>query len=813
MSATMTMPQLAMPQQPDPAAVQGGSGQDPTASDPSRGTPEQKQEQLQLSDEEKKWLLWLRRDYKMSWGPNRRARVKAVLKAFEVLKGNPYLSFDPDGFQWYDPISAAINGTQSEDDVELYRYNNNIYQMLCLSFMAALSPQVPKVRYQPDDADNELDQATARRASTMMAIIERKNTISSLQKQELLHLWTGGCYFSYSRYVIDGDRAGVTNVPVIEPVDTQVLPDRFVCPSCGEVTPANDIGPWARPTCPGCQAEFDEGDFYPAESLPIPQEVGKKEVPNGMVMINVFGLMNADGAPYATDLYETPILDLEVETDVASIRGSYPDSWTRIREQVGSSGSAEGDADRMARLQQSSAAASRSGYMSASLVTYSRCWIQPWAFNRLEDQKVAESLKEKFPNGCKLVSCGDIEFLEAVPEKLTEHWSWCGTVRGMGLYPFAVGDAALDIQERINDTANIVAEHMDRTASPTILVDEDAVDAEALSGQAMPPGRMTTIKRKGANMAKPISEVLFQPRFQIDNAIYEYGENLIMLAQLVSGVQPQIFGGSDPNVQTASGQAQMLNTALGRLGLFWDQIREEHATRSENSVKCFAKNMPEKVRHVVEGDTDSGFENEYILLSEMQGSFCAYPESDQGFPATYAEIRDRLMTLLQDAANPFVQEFLSDPDNMKVVARYVAPPGIKTPNEAARTKYKRLLSELSKSEPYEVMPEEAAAFGIVTQTPMFMPQTSTGVVMLDDFDADSYDLIVKLCMEWGKNNWKMRETNPAGYENVRAFLRQASQKQAEQAVRAAVTAAQTATEDGPPGAGAPQAPAETAPAA
>jgi hypothetical protein len=51
----------------------------------------------------------------------------------------------------------------------------------------------------------------------------------------------------------------------------------------------------------------------------------------------------------------------------------------------------------------------------------------------------------------------------------------------MGLYPFAVGDAALDMQDRINDVANIVHEHMDRTASPTILVDEEAVDAEALA--------------------------------------------------------------------------------------------------------------------------------------------------------------------------------------------------------------------------------------------------------------------------------------------------------------------------------------------
>lgn len=802
MTPTLT-PDLAQAEQP----MQQPQGQDPTPSDPNRGTPEQNAEVVQLTEDEKKKLLELRRDYKLSWAPNRRARVKQVLRAFEVLKGNPYVAFDSDGFQWYDPIGQAIQGGSNADDEELYRFNNNIYQMLCLSFMAALSAGIPKVRYQPEDADDEMDLATARRASTMMAIVERKNNVSSLQKQELLHLWTGGCYFSYSRYVIDADRAGVTQQPVIQPVDTQVSPDRFLCPNCGDVTPADEIGPWTQPMCPNCRYQFGEEDFHPSESLPIPQEVGTQEVPNGMVMINIFGLMNVDAAPYATDLYETPILDLEVETDIAAIRGNYPAAWTKLSESVGVAGTPEGDSDRVARIQQTSSAAMRSGYLANRLITYSRCWIQPWAFNHIDDQETAEGLKKKFPTGCKLVSVGDTEFLEATPSKLTENWTWCGTVRGMGIYPFAVGDAALDVQDRINDTANIIHEHMDRTASPTILIDDDIVDSEALAGKSMPPGRMTPVKRRNQQMNKPLSDIMFQPQFHVDSKIYDYGENLIQLAQLVSGVLPQIFGGSDPNVKTASGQQQMLNTALGRLNLFWDQIREEHARRAENCVKSFAKNMGDKVRFV-ERSEDNGFENEYVMLSEMQGSFEAYPESDQGFPSTYAEIRDRLMQMMADVNNPFVQAFMGDPDNIKVVARYLAPPDIKVPNDDARTKYKRIIGELAKSEPFEVMPEEAAAFGMQVMAPTFLPQTDAGLMLPDpDFDAPHYDMIVELCIKWGMSNWKMRETNPAGYENVRAYLRLAAQKQQEAAVRQAVTAAQVATQNGPPGAppeGAPQ---------
>lgn len=782
--------------------------QEPTQDDPSKGTPEEKQQQAGLSDAAKRALLNLRRDYKLSWTPNRRAIVSRVLKAFEFLKGNAYPSFDPDGFQWYNALAAATDGLGNNADPDLYQFNNNIYQMLALSFIAALSPQVPKCRYMPENADEEMDIATARRASTMMSLIERKNNIQALQKQELLHLWTGGMYASYTRFVVDGDRFKTTKQPIIEPVDTQVLPDRFICPECGNVTPADSISPFSVAKCQACGHQFGGEDFYEAENLPIPTEVGKEDVPNGMTQVSVFGALHLDGAPYANDLFETPIWDLEVETDKAAVIAAYPGSEDAIRKVVGTNSMPDGERDRLARIQQTSASGMRSGYLSTSLVTYSRCWIQKWAFYTIEDKQTRQELQSNFPDGCKLVSVGT-EFLDAVPAKLTDEWTWCGTLRGFGLYPIAVGDASLSVQERIDDTANTTHEHMDRTASPTILVDEDAIDGEAMAGESMPPGKLTLIKRKQAHMQKALQDLIYQPTFSIDPHIYTYQADLIQLAQLVSGVRPEIFGGSDKNVQTASGQRQMLNQAVGRLGLFWDQIREEHANRAENAVKSFAANMPEKVHNVIDGDTDSGFENEWVLLTEMQGSFHAYPESDQGFPMMAAEIRDRLMDMVEMAEkNPVIQAYLLDPDNQKTVARYILPPEIKITGDAARTKTKRIIAELAKTEPLEVPAEGAAALGVVTNLPViFLPQTSVGL-KLPDKDMDDMQLIVALCKEWAEKNWKQAETNPGGYENVRAYLRIASQFAQEQAVAPAVAALQGAAASGAgaPGTEAPPAP-------
>jgi hypothetical protein len=180
-------------------------------------------------------------------------------------------------------------------------------------------------------------------------------------------------------------------------------------------------------------------------------------------------------------------------------------------------------------------------------------------------------------------------------------------------------------------------------------------------------------------------------------------------------------------------------------------------------VKCFARNMDDEARHVIEGDSESGYENEFILLTEMQGSFHAYPESDAGFPASYAEIRDRLMELLGNLKkNPFLMAFLDDPDNVQTIARYTLPPNIKVPGNDERTKIKRILSQLAKMDAMEV--PDPMNPGQMTYIPTFFP----------DRDFDDMEMIVKLAKAWGQKHWQLAYTDPLKFENVRAYLRSSS---------------------------------------
>src|SRR5258707_12577092 len=109
--------------------------------------------------------------------------------------------------------------------------------------------------------------------------------------------------------------------------------------------------------------------------------------------------------------------------------------------------------------------------------------------------------------------------------------------------------------------------------------------------------------------------------------------------ELISGTPPQIFGGSgDPHIETMGGQQQQLTTAMGKLSLFWDNVRDEHADAAEIAVACAQKNMTDDWKNAVT-DESGQYRNDYVRLDEMQGSVHAYPESDQNFPMTYAEVK------------------------------------------------------------------------------------------------------------------------------------------------------------------------------
>ena len=795
--AALAMPTTGMPAEAPglPAAKQPAPpGIEPTPDAPAVDAGEGRGP-IVLSKAQQAALIEVRKTLKEANVQKRLIFLRRVMRAFEVLKNNPYIVYN-DQTQEFDTLDTIMQGVADGKDIDLYQSNDNVYQMLALAFIAALSPDVPKTRYQPGDADDEADIMIAQKASTIQAYDERRNGIKALQKLELLYLWVSGSYFCYTRHIIDKNRAGINRDPVYAMVPQQILPNRYLCPQCAAVTPEDNLHPMQGPACAQCKAKLGQADFYEGYAAPVPTQVGVNETPAGMTAMDVYSGLNVDVDPDAKELYESLYLDLEGETNVAWVRAQFPSLYRQVQQGEANSGSTADDTAKMAR-QATTVPGANGGtaITTANVGTYSRCWLQAEAFNVLEEEQMAKELTALFPNGCKLVTFSNDLFLQAVPERMMDRWTWCPTIKGLGMYPFGVGDVALDVQVRINDAANNVHAYMDRLAFGTILYDADVINGKSLSKKILAPGNMTGVKRNDDTGQRiPLPELMFQPEFHVDSHLFEYGPQLIQLAQVLVGVQPQTFGGSDPNVQTMGGQAQALKTALGRMMLFWDQIREEHAARAQNAVKCSVANMDDEIKIVMQGDVEGSYKQETLLASQLTGQFLAYAESDEGFPASYEEIQARILQLLeQGQKNPFLMNVLSDPDTQKVVAHYILPDQIRLPGERERARIKIMLQQLSKSGP------------TMLRGPNGQPVVLPSLHLNPKFD--DMGVAQTLAKSWLQENWQTQANNPDGYANVLAFLTEASQLVEEaQAAQAIEMQKQNAQ-----GGGAPQGPAPAQP--
>lgn len=745
----------------DPPDGNAQQGQEHTPDTPMQGKPDDNSSGLNKEDQSR--LMQLVRRYCEQWAPVRRQLLERCLENFEFFKGNHFTSFNPDAFEFFDGISA-LNKSHAEDsdDRDLYKFCNNLYQMLATAFVAALSPQLPKSVYIPQNAEYLQDVTTAKTAQILIDIVERKNREKALLKQQLLYLFMCGCYFRHTRYIVSADRAGTHKEPVYGYQEAELIPDRHVCDQCGQVTPANSVGMLMGPQCQHCGAQLDQSGFFPAETGTALTQVGTKEQPDGMVAWSTYSPLEVDADPRAKELRQTPLLKLELEIHVAELRASYPEIYDQIAAGTSTGTSDNGSLDRTFRQQVYAQADGGTRIVGDDSPTLTRAWIQPWAFDLEADRQFGERMRKLFPSGCLIVYTGET-FLEAREERLTDKWTHATCHEGFGLFSPCPGDVVIPFNKRFNDISNIIHEFMDRSASGITLGNTDLIDPKALNGKPLLPGIINPIKLKGvaATGSKTLAEALFQFKFELAAEAYSYGDKLLYLGQMMSGVPPQIYGGAgDPNVQTKGGQEQQLNTSMGKLNIYWENLREEHAAADELAVKCAKDNLTDDMRDVI-AEQGSEFRNQYVRIDDLQGDIHAYPDTDQGFPMTAGELRERWQQLFEmaskDPEGPIAQLF-DDSTNQEQAAKSMGMPGLVIPAKAMSSKVAQNIAQLLKAEPV-VDPQTGQ------KTPTILPDKS-----IDDFEVIRRD-VRKYCQE----NCDLARTNPEGFDNVLAYLQVAVQ--------------------------------------
>ena len=317
-------------------------------------------------------------------------------------------------------------------------------------------------------------------------------------------------------------------------------------------------------------------------------------------------------------------------------------------------------------------------------------------------------------------------------------------------------------QKRYNDMANILHEFMDRCSSGVTLANADLIDTKSMQGKPMLPGVLNLIKlkRTGAPGSTRLADALFQFQFQMHEEAFNYLDKLAFNAQMFAGVPPQVYGGSgDPNVATFGGQQQQLNTALGKLNIYWDNLREEHAAADELAVRCAKQNITDDLRQVIL-EKGSEFRNNYVRLDDLEGNVHAYPDTDQGFPITAAELRQRWMDLMQAAAhNPLAQAIFDDPTNQEQAASALGVPSMVIPGAAMRAKVLQIIDRLLQSQPIPILDGRTG-----------LPNGQVKPSILPDKDIDDFTVLKQVVRQYCQENSDLPDNNPSGWQNILAYL-------------------------------------------
>ena len=677
----------------------------------------------------------------------RRHEIRRIRQARYFWQGLQNLYWDPGRGDWNLPAMVGTHGPteDSTDESPRYQYVQNIYQAYGLAFISVMSQDVPSVRFWPQSPNRSDDLTAAKAASDATELIEENNKVADLLSAVGYFLWTDGKLGSYVRYVVDGQRFGFKMQDTVEQASMKVGQDTYNCPNCGNSTTTDLQGD----ICQNCGTQMNLNEAPVAQ---VPKVTGQQKVPNGQEVIDIVGGLELNTPVWSREQIDFPYLQWQLEVPKAKLKASYP----HVANSIESSTQLMAD-DVYARASRLSLAQSlpytHPGDALQSLVTFLRTWIRPWAFYELKDADIRDQLMQLFPDGCYVAFAGDT-YCESRNESMDDHWRVLHGMPGEGQNRPAIGSSLIDIQEQVNDYANIQAENYE-FGIPPIFADPNVLDFDSLeSTQAEPAAWYPATAKTG----QTLEASFYQPQpAQVAPDMAKYSEALSgEVSQFLSGLFPAVFGGEMQNVKTASGYAMARDQAMGRIGMIWRRVKQWYSDTMMLAVDCFRKNRPEDVE-VPQLGQDNQFEAKMIRLADLKGNIQARPEPDETFPRLKSQQRQVIQSLME-SEDPEIASMLGDPANVGLIRSMLGLTDFHIPGEDERNKQLREIEQMLKEQPVQppTMP------GMPSAPPM-------STVEVDEL-LDNHKVEFGECLRWASSDagQEARIQNPAGFQNVKA---------------------------------------------
>lgn len=688
----------------------------------------------------------------------RRHEIRRIRQARLYWAGIQYGYFSGSDWQWHLPFGSSIGlglGVEDAADAETPRYQfvTNIYQAFGLAFIALMSASIPTPTFYPQSAQNEDDVTTAKAADDIRKLIEKNHRPKALLARIAHTYWTDGKCGAYVRYVADGQRFGYENVDDLKPDYAKLTEDAYICPSCGHENEATGFG--AGLYCESCGAELSDENFKNGEQVEIPTVAETRRVAKGQEVISVVGGLEFHTPPWADFQHEFPYLQWNLEVHIAKLKASY----THVAKKITASGPVSAD-DTFARASRVSVKqglpATHPGDALANLVTFSRTWIRPWTFYSIDDEAVREKMLALFPKGCYIAFAGET-YCEARNETMDDMWITSQAMPGDGQNRPSCGDSMIQVQEQYNTISNIEAETIE-FGIPPILADAETMDFDAIEATTAEPASYYPVTiRSGEDIRTKVMQL--QPSEVSNQAIERRQELMGPIGQFLTGIMPAVYGGRLEGNDTAAAYAMAREQAMGRVGLFYNELKMFYATIMLLAVNCFRQN---RIADVEDISQEGGkFASKWIRQADLQGNIQTYDDPDESYPELPSQVKASVQQLIDD---PVIGGLLmKEPANMRTAKSVLGLRDFVIPGEDSSNKQLREIAELMKSGPIPGAQMMDPATGQVSEGD---PQPTIQIDILFDDHASE----LQECVRWANSDagQSAREENPNGFENVRA---------------------------------------------
>jgi hypothetical protein len=588
----------------------------------------------------------------------------------------------------------------------------NIYRPLGESVIAALTIELPNVKFFPDDADNPNHVQTARSYSLIVDLIQRHVQAPLLLIKALTVAYNQGLIATYS-YLHQDARYGSYTYEE--------------------------------------ESEETKEEFDPIAGMVVPKVnkiITEKKDAKSRVCIDVYGSLNVQVPSWVKYQRDTPYLKLSFEQHISLLRAAYPEKYDDIR------------ADYYGESYDERNARQKAFDDTHQLCTVEVWWFRPWAL-AVNTKEEFEFLREKYPSGCKVVICNRNVVLEVVEESLDDHWSLSFPIYSETIHQLPMGAGAIEIQELRNDGVNLADQTL-RQAIPETFANPDVLDFKAYGKASKTPGQVFPTKPIPATQSIGSGFHSVQTA-RLSDGLDVYLQRLDSDGQFVTGAFPSVYGGpSVSGSKTASEYAQSRSQALQRLSTAWKMVGFLWSHTFHRAAKLYAGYLRETEQdEKMVKSIGNQYVNVWIRHTELTGEIGdVTPEASENFPITGAQKADLMRDMLKNGDDA-IRGVLFHPENAELVAITLGVPELYIPGADDRNKQLWEIQELIAAEPTPTPSQDPMAPPIMEPT------------VLPDFDVDDHQVHIDVLRAYlvGAVGMQLKKDSEGGYANCVAHLK------------------------------------------